>query len=84
MYAKRRSGGEKTTEGRRRPLTLTQRRSAVCRSRARHVYQVVLVPSEKKATSHNRMKNTFPCAWEVNTKKNVVLWHTLLAEFCLL
>lgn len=39
---------------------------------------------KKKDTSHSRMKNIFPCVWEVNTEKNVVLWLTSLAEFCLL
>lgn len=42
------------------------------------------MPLEKKDTSHSRMKNIFPCVWEVNTEKNVVLWLTSLAEFCLL
>lgn len=60
-------------------------RSPGCGSRARCVCLLALTYAFRKNTTlHNRMKNIYPRAWEMNTEKNVVLWHTLLAGLYLL
>jgi len=43
-----------------------------------------LMPSEKKSPLTEQNEKYLSGAWEVNTEKNGVLWHTSLAEFCLL
>lgn len=69
--------GEGTAVGNALKLIL---RNSGCRNRARRVCLLALPYAfRKNITLNNRMKNIYPQAWEVNTEKNVVFWHTLLA-----